>query len=147
MINFCGIRNFYQSILNDSWIIIFLTNIYNEIYFRSYLVWDTFSIKDSSSCHPPELVAIEELSLWLLNIFGEAVVGESGSGKSTAARVITGLLTPRLGSIEVKGEALPADYRNRDQLRHAQMIYQMADTALNPRQRIRDIIGRPPVFI
>lgn len=83
----------------------------------------------------------------MLNIFGEAVVGESGSGKSTAARVITGLLTPRLGSIEVKGEALPADYRNRDQLRHAQMIYQMADTALNPRQRIRDIIGRPPVFI
>jgi len=82
----------------------------------------------------------------LLNIFGEAVVGESGSGKSTAARVITGLLTPRLGSIEVKGEALPADYRNRDQLRHAQMIYQMADTALNPRQRIRDIIGRPTSF-
>ena len=77
-----------------------------------------------------------------------AVVGESGSGKSTAARVITGLLPPRLGSIEVNGEALPADYRNRnrDQLRHAQMIYQMADTALNPRQRIRDIIGRPTSF-
>ncbi len=77
-----------------------------------------------------------------------AVVGESGSGKSTAARVITGLLPPRIGSIQVKGEALPADYRNRnrDQLRHAQMIYQMADTALNPRQRLRDIIGRPISF-
>ena len=77
-----------------------------------------------------------------------AVVGESGSGKSTAARVITGLLPPRLGSVLVNGEALPADYRNRnrDQLRHAQMIYQMADTALNPRQRIRDIIGRPINF-
>lgn len=77
-----------------------------------------------------------------------AVVGESGSGKSTAARVITGLLPPRLGEIRVKGEVLPADYRNRnrDQLRHAQMIYQMADTALNPRQRLRDIIGRPLSF-
>ncbi len=77
-----------------------------------------------------------------------AVVGESGSGKSTLARVITGLLPPSKGSVEFNGEALPASYkkRNRDQLRHAQMIYQMPDTALNPRQRIRDILGRPVSF-
>ncbi len=77
-----------------------------------------------------------------------AVVGESGSGKSTAARVITGLLPPRLGDIHFNGKPLPKDYRsrNKDQLRHAQMIYQMADTALNPRQRIRSIIGRPLGF-
>jgi peptide/nickel transport system ATP-binding protein len=77
-----------------------------------------------------------------------AVVGESGSGKSTAARVITGLLPPSHGRVLVNGEALPGDYRkrSRDQLRHAQMIYQMADTAVNPRQRIRDIIGRPLSF-
>ena len=35
---------------------------------------------------------------------------------------------------------------SKDQLRHAQMIYQMADTAVNPRQRIREIIGRPLSF-
>jgi peptide/nickel transport system ATP-binding protein len=77
-----------------------------------------------------------------------AVVGESGSGKSTAARVITGLLPPKHGRILVDGEALPGDYRKRTkgQLRHAQMIYQMADTAVNPRQRIREIIGRPLSF-
>jgi len=77
-----------------------------------------------------------------------AVVGESGSGKSTAARVITGLLPPKQGQVLVKGEALPGDYRRRskDQLRHAQMIYQMADTAINPKQRIREIIGRPLQF-
>lgn len=77
-----------------------------------------------------------------------AVVGESGSGKSTAARVITGLLPPRLGEICFNGKKLPKDYRkrNKDQLRHIQMIYQMADTALNPRQRIRNIIGRPLSF-
>ena len=77
-----------------------------------------------------------------------AVVGESGSGKSTAARVITGLLPPSHGRVLVNGEALPGDYRkrSRDQLRHAQMIYQMADTAVNPRQRIREIIGRPLSF-
>jgi peptide/nickel transport system ATP-binding protein len=77
-----------------------------------------------------------------------AVVGESGSGKSTAARVITGLLPPTRGRVLVNGEALPGDYRKRskDQLRHAQMIYQMADTAVNPRHRIREIIGRPLSF-
>ena len=74
-----------------------------------------------------------------------AVVGESGSGKSTAARAITGLLKPTEGQVLFEGEALPPDYRNRsrDQLRQAQMIYQMADTALNPKLRIRELIGRP----
>ena len=77
-----------------------------------------------------------------------AIVGESGSGKSTAARVITGLLPPRLGQVQFNGETLPKSFksRNKDQLRHVQMIYQMADTALNPRQRIRNIIGRPLSF-
>ncbi|MBV6636794.1 MAG: ABC transporter ATP-binding protein [Mameliella sp.] len=77
-----------------------------------------------------------------------AVVGESGSGKSTTARCITGLLPPRLGIIELDGEPLPLDYRKRskDQLRQVQMIYQMADTALNPRKSIGEIIGRPVEF-
>ncbi|MGG7645305.1 ABC transporter ATP-binding protein [Rhodovulum sp. YNF3179] len=77
-----------------------------------------------------------------------AVVGESGSGKSTMARCITGLLPPFEGVIEFDGEALPLDYRKRSkmQLRQAQMIYQMADTALNPRKTIAEIIGRPVEF-
>ena len=77
-----------------------------------------------------------------------AVVGESGSGKSTAARCITGLLPPTKGVIKFDGQALPLDYRKRDkdQLRQAQMIYQMADTALNPRKTIGEIIGRPVQF-
>ena len=77
-----------------------------------------------------------------------AVVGESGSGKSTTARCITGLLPPSQGYIEFNGKALPLDYRKRskDQLRQVQMIYQMADTALNPRSSIGDIIGRPVQF-
>ncbi|MHA6344064.1 ABC transporter ATP-binding protein [Roseivivax sp. CAU 1761] len=77
-----------------------------------------------------------------------AVVGESGSGKSTAARCITGLLPPGAGRIELDGEELPADYRRRskDQLRQVQMIYQMADTALNPKQTIGQILGRPVEF-
>ena len=77
-----------------------------------------------------------------------AVVGESGSGKSTAARVLTGLLPPDRGTVQYEGEALPdsSQLRSKDQLRHAQMIYQMADTALNPKHRLRKIIGRPLQF-
>ncbi len=77
-----------------------------------------------------------------------AVVGESGSGKSTTARCITGLLPPTAGQIMLDGEVLPADYRKRskDQLRQVQMIYQMADTALNPRMSIGQIIARPVQF-
>ncbi len=77
-----------------------------------------------------------------------AVVGESGSGKSTTARVITGLLPPLEGEVLYDGQALPKDFRqrNKDQLRKLQMIYQMADVAVNPKQRIRDIIGRPLSF-
>ena len=77
-----------------------------------------------------------------------AVVGESGSGKSTAARVITGLLPAETGQTLFKGRPLPAalKQRSRTQLQQIQMIYQMADTALNPRQKVREIIGRPLEF-
>ena len=77
-----------------------------------------------------------------------AVVGESGSGKSTLARVLTGLLPPRFGNILFDGEALPEKLklRTKKQLQKIQMISQMPDTAINPRQRVRDIIGRPLSF-
>jgi peptide/nickel transport system ATP-binding protein len=77
-----------------------------------------------------------------------AVVGESGSGKSTLARVITGLLPPRSGEIEFAGRKLSPDLagRSREDLRELQMIYQMADVAMNPRQTVGTIIGRPLEF-
>ena len=77
-----------------------------------------------------------------------AVVGESGSGKSTLARVVTGLLPPTKGSVKFNGADLPPALAQRDKesLRRIQMIYQSPDTALNPRQRVYDIIGRPLTF-
>ena len=77
-----------------------------------------------------------------------AVVGESGSGKSTLARVITGLLPPMQGDIVFNGRSLPRALKDRDgdTLRRIQMIYQMPDTALNPRQTVYETIGRPIEF-
>ena len=77
-----------------------------------------------------------------------AIVGESGSGKSTTARVIMGLLAASRGTIEFDGKPLPAACRDRPRSlqRRMQMIHQMPDTALNPRHRVRDVIGRPLEF-
>ena len=76
------------------------------------------------------------------------VIGESGSGKSTLARVMSGLLPASEGEVLLDGEQLRPSYRQRDrgQLRKVQLVLQMADTALNPRQRLDDTIGRPLEF-
>ena len=77
-----------------------------------------------------------------------AIVGESGSGKSTTARVVTGLLPQLKGDIIFDGEKLPPklENRTREQLRRIQIIFQMPDTAMNPRQTVDEIIGRPLEF-
>ncbi|MCA0048302.1 ABC transporter ATP-binding protein [Mesorhizobium sp. B283B1A] len=77
-----------------------------------------------------------------------AVVGESGSGKSTLARAITGLLPPQQGEITFEGHKLSNRLggRTKEDLRQLQMIYQMADVAMNPRHTVGTIIGRPLTF-
>ena len=77
-----------------------------------------------------------------------AVVGESGSGKSTLARAISGLLAPLSGTIRFQGEALAPRIanRSRDLARRIQFVFQIPDTALNPRQSVFDIIARPIRF-
>jgi peptide/nickel transport system ATP-binding protein len=59
-----------------------------------------------------------------------------------------GLLPRSDGDVRFLGQSLPARLkdRSRDQLRRVQMIYQMPDVALNPRQTLLDIIGRPVAF-
>lgn len=95
-----------------------------------------------------DLHALDGVSLQLRRGEVLALVGESGSGKSTMARVITGLLPPRKGTITFDGKPLPPalKQRSRDELRELQMIYQMADVAMNPRQTVATIIGRPLEF-
>jgi len=77
-----------------------------------------------------------------------AVVGESGSGKSSLARIVMGLLPRWSGDVKLGDQSLaPAlAQRPRDVLRRLQMVHQMPDVAINPRQTLGEIIGRPVAF-
>ena len=92
--------------------------------------------------------AVKNVSLNLPRGATLGIVGESGSGKSTLARAVTGLLPPEQGTVTFDGRPLAhrlAD-RPKEDLRQLQMIYQMADVAMNPRQTVGTIIGRPLEF-
>ena len=105
-------------------------------------------VKNVSASYVNGIKVLDDINLQVRRQRTVAVVGESGSGKSTLARAITGLLPPLEGKIVFDGEELPPTLKSRDRenLRRLQMIYQMPDTALNPRQKIRKIIGRPLSF-
>lgn len=92
-----------------------------------------------------EFLVLADIDLTIRRGETLGVIGESGCGKSTLARVISGALPPTCGELYLDGEAVPAKRaeRTREQLRRIQFVFQTADTALNPRQRVRDILGRP----
>ncbi len=105
-------------------------------------------VENLSASYGGTVMVLKNVSMEIHKARTVAVVGESGSGKSTLARAITGLLPPLEGRVFYGGEEMPPALKQRtpEQLRRMQMIYQMPDTALNPRQRVRDIIGRPLEF-
>src|SRR5438132_9215116 len=73
------------------------------------------------------------------------LVGESGCGKSTAGKTILKLLDPTAGEIRIKGERIDRLSRHemRPYRRQLQVVFQDPYSSLNPRLRIRDIIGEP----
>ncbi|NBQ82727.1 MAG: dipeptide ABC transporter ATP-binding protein [Alphaproteobacteria bacterium] len=96
----------------------------------------------------PKVMVLKDVNVSIERGKTVGIIGESGCGKSTLARVFAGLLPPMEGEILLDGERLAPDLRqrSRDELQKIQFVYQMADTALNPRHRIRDILGRPVEF-
>jgi peptide/nickel transport system ATP-binding protein len=105
-------------------------------------------IKNLSAGYMPGVPVVKDVTMSLSYEHTVAIVGESGSGKSSLARAIVGLLPRFKGDVVLKGEELPAGLkgRSKDQLRRMQMIYQMPDIALNPRQKVKKILGRPLDF-
>jgi peptide/nickel transport system ATP-binding protein len=96
----------------------------------------------------PKIPVLRDIDLAIAPGRALGVIGESGCGKSTLARVIAGLTPLARGVVKFNGETLPPALaqRSKDQLRRVQIVFQMADTALNPRVSVEDIIGRPLTF-
>ncbi|OGB75562.1 MAG: ABC transporter, partial [Burkholderiales bacterium RIFCSPLOWO2_12_FULL_67_210] len=96
----------------------------------------------------PGVLILEDIGFKLHKGQAIGVIGESGSGKTTLARAIAGLIAPCHGSILFKGRALKPEVRQRskEELRQIQIVFQMADTALNPSQTIERILARPLQF-
>ncbi len=96
----------------------------------------------------PFKTAVKNVSFRLEKGRNLGVIGESGCGKSTLARVVSGLLPPAKGQVLLNGRELAGDVKSRskDDLRRLQIVFQLADTALNPNRSIGDIVGRPLSF-
>ncbi|RMV13721.1 Peptide ABC transporter, ATP-binding protein [Pseudomonas savastanoi] len=93
----------------------------------------------------PMIRVLEDIDLTIRRGQAIGVIGESGSGKSTLARVVAGLLDPAHGSLTFDGAELSGTLagRTEEQFRRIQMVFQNADTALNPMHSISAILARP----
>ncbi len=93
----------------------------------------------------PRSIALHALDLAVMRGRSLGIIGESGSGKSTLARVIAGLVPAARGSLLLDGTPLPAalEQRSREQFRRIQLVFQDADTALNPAHTVERLLARP----
>ena len=97
----------------------------------------------------PQIVhAVDKVSLAIEE--GEVVglVGESGCGKSTLARVVAGIHAASEGTLKFRGCDIGAmsSAEEKEWALQVQMIFQDPMSSLNPRLRVRDIVGEAPVF-
>jgi peptide/nickel transport system ATP-binding protein len=89
-------------------------------------------------------VALKDISIDVQPSEILAIVGESGSGKTTIGRIVVGLLKPDSGTVDL-GERTLVDVSRRIHVPAAKrgvgMIFQDPTSSLNPRMRVRDVIG------
>ena len=98
-----------------------------------------------SGAHPVR--AVENVSFDIYPGETLGLVGESGSGKSTIGRLLTRLIEPTTGSMHYQppGKKVDLAHLSQRELRplrsDIQIIFQDPYASLNPRMRIRDVLG------
>ncbi|MFT4067322.1 ABC transporter ATP-binding protein [Paraburkholderia sp.] len=96
----------------------------------------------------PHKVILNDVDLVIGRGQTVGVIGESGSGKTTLAKVIAGLVPLARGSLLLDGQPLAGELgrRSREQFRCIQIVFQNADTALNPTHTVEHTLARPLKF-
>lgn len=108
----------------------------------------SFSISNGMFGKKKSLNAVHDVSFMIPEGKTFSLVGESGCGKSTTGRLISRLIDPSNGEIWIDGEEIST--RKEGQLKtirkKVQMIFQDPYASLNPRMKVRDIVGEPLVI-
>jgi len=102
----------------------------------------TFKVRGGLLSPDRNIVAVDDVSFDVPPGSVLGIVGESGCGKSTLARLILGLLPPTAGELFVDGQRI-TDMDRRARARLIQPVFQDPFASLNPRRRVRDIVGLP----
>ena len=94
---------------------------------------------------PPQVHALQGVSLSIQTGRSFGLVGESGSGKSTLARLCMALEKPDSGSVKLMGQDLNQLDRNalKSARRDFQMVFQDPYGSLDPRQTVERIVTEP----
>jgi peptide/nickel transport system ATP-binding protein len=97
--------------------------------------------------HERVVTALDNVSLAIDEREVVGLVGESGCGKSTLGRIIAGIASPSAGTVKFRGRTLEelSQSSGRQALLKIQMIFQDPMASLNPRMRVKDIVGEAPV--
>jgi peptide/nickel transport system ATP-binding protein len=87
--------------------------------------------------------AVDDVSFEIRSGETLGLVGESGSGKSTIGRALLRLIDSTAGSVKYRGEDLGSASAGRMRFLRSklQMIFQDPYASLNPKMRVRDILG------
>jgi len=102
-----------------------------------------FSLKKEFLKETQYVKAVDDIDLTIYEGETLGIVGESGCGKSTLGRILLNLITPDAGEIIYQGRnILELSKKEMRSLRkEMQIIFQDPFSSLDPRFRIKDIVG------